>query len=220
MIFSYNFLIDDKYFNFTGCEIASVIFLFILGLNSFKEDFLFLSVNNVPRKVQFKGFLVSSLLVSCIISAIDITYFKLLQQFVPYHPIFEVIYDGWLRRMPTPLGIITNFIWSVLLYIATFLIGYLISNFYYYMNRAAKIAISVGVSVWFIIVFPIIDLKIMDGKLTQFISDTIIFLAGIKFIDPSTAVSNPCIPVVSLSVISIVTVGLSYLMMSRATVKK
>lgn len=196
-----------------GAEMASVVFLFIVGLNSFKEDFLFLSVNNIPRKLQFKAFLITTLSVSCIVAAIDTTYSSILSQFFTYKPVFIQAYEKWTAQTSTPLVIISAFIWSVVLYLAAYLVGYFITNLYYHMNKTAKIIFSVGVPVWFVILLPIIDSSITNGKITNFIGEAFRYFGGFH----NTV--NPYIAVLSLLLVSVATAGLSFLMMRRAVVR-
>ncbi len=196
-----------------GIEIASFIFLFVVGLNSFKEDFLFLSVNNVPRKLQFKAFLITSLSVSFLMAAIDTTYSNILGSFFTYKPVFIQIYEKWTVQTSTPLVIISAFIWSTVLYLAAYLVGYLITNLYYYMNRTAKIIVSIGVPVWFTILLPIIDSSITKGKIMNFIGDVFLLLGGLR------GTINPYIAVLSLLLICVATAGISFLMVRKAVVK-
>ncbi len=196
-----------------GAEMASVVFLFIMGLNSFKEDFLFLSVNNIPRKLQFKAFLISTLSVCCIMAAIDTAYSSILSQFFTYKTAFIQIYEKWIGQTSTPLVVISVFIWSAVLYLAAYLIGYLITNLYYYMNKTAKIIFSVGVPVWFVILLPIIDSSITKGKIVNFIGNVFRYLGGVQ----NTV--NPYIAVLSLLLVSVATTSLSFLLVRRAIVK-
>lgn len=196
-----------------GAELASFIFLFVVGLNSFKEDFLFLSVNNIPRKLQYKAFLITALSISCIMAAIDTAYSNTLSQFLTYKPAFIQVYDKWTIQTATPLVIVSAFIWSAVLYLAAYLVGYFITNLYYYMNKIAKIAVSVGVPVWFVIILPLIDSEITKGKIAKFIGDTFLIFVGLK------DTVNPYIAVLSLLLVSAVAAGLSFLMVRRAVVK-
>ena len=196
-----------------GAEMASLIFLFVIGLNSFKEDFLFLSVNNIPRKLQFKAFLITALSVCFIMAAIDTAYSSILSQFFTYKSGFIQIYEKWTVQTSTPLVIISIFIWSVVLYLAAYLVGYFITNLYYHMNKTAKIIFSIGIPVWFVILLPIIDSSITKGKITNFIGYVFRYLGGLQNI------VNPYIAVLSLLLVSVATAGLSFLMVRKAVVK-
>ena len=56
----------------SGIEFATVIFLFVCGLNSFKSNFYFAKSNGISRRTFIKGLLISSIPLALIMSIIDI----------------------------------------------------------------------------------------------------------------------------------------------------
>ena len=56
---------------FNGLGIASMIFLFIAGLNYFKEDFKFLQANNISRFMQYKTTIISFLILTASMALIS-----------------------------------------------------------------------------------------------------------------------------------------------------
>ena len=56
----------------SGIELSSVIFIFVAGLNLFKENFYFMKSNNVSRKDFIYGTALSMIPVVVVMSIIDI----------------------------------------------------------------------------------------------------------------------------------------------------
>ncbi len=197
-----------------GGEMATVIFIFIVGLNSFKQNFLFLSVNNIPRKRQFQGFVLTALAVSGIMAAVDTTYASILSEFVNYSSAFMQIYGNWITQTAKPVIIVTSFIWSTALYTAAIIGGYLITCLYYRMIKLLKIIVSIGVPVLLFMVLPAVDATLLNGRISKWLNEVLLVLGGF-----SNGI-NPYIAVLSLSVGAAVAAGLSFLLVRKAVVRE
>jgi hypothetical protein len=144
--------------SFSGLEMASMIFLFICGLNSFKKNYLFLMTNGVSRKTQFCSFLLSSFTVATFMAVVD----TIISNVVPlllntdYNSMFNQMYSGLEQ---SPAKVLTSFLWSVVFYLFAIILGFFITTAYYRMVKLLKIAISIGVPVFFTTIFPIIDYR-------------------------------------------------------------
>ena len=129
--------------NISGIEMASMIFLFVAGLNSFKGQFKFLMQNGVSRKTSVTAFAVSTLVV-IIMVILDI----LIGSIIPYlgleyntmfYQIFGTIYSN--------IGLsyyIGAFIFLTSMYLLVFMLGHIISLLYYRMNTLLKVIVSVS----------------------------------------------------------------------------
>lgn len=197
-----------------GAEMSSAIFLFVVGLNSFKNNYLFLSTNGITRKAQFYGFLISSLLFVAVMGAIDTAYGNIINQFVNYRPMFSQIYGDWIAEVLRPLGVIISFLWSSVLYLFALVLGYFITTLYYRMSKMLKIIVSVGVPVLFTMILPAIDAAFTNGKIYGWIGDLFLLLGGFK-----NGV-NPLIGIISLVVGIALLSGLAYLLVRKAPVKE
>jgi hypothetical protein len=193
-----------------GADMASAIFLFVAGLNSFKQNYLFLSTNGITRKAQFQGFLIIALMIAAGMAAIDTIYSNILSQFVNYKSMFSQLYSGISDNLNTLSFILENYVWSITLYLFSMLLGYFITTAYYRMSRALKIIISVSVPVFFSMVFPAIDYAITGGKISRWIGDAMSFCIG----------KNPFIATVSYVAGAALFSGLSYLLVRRAPVRQ
>jgi hypothetical protein len=195
-------------------ELASSIFLFVLGLNSFKQNYLFLSANSMTRKAQFSGFLISSIIVVIIMAAIDTAYGNIVSQFVNCSPMLEWAYKGFVVDTPKPLIFLIGFVLNAALYLSMMVLGYFFTTLYYRMSKPLKVTVSVGIPVLLTMVLPAIDSTITNGKISDFIGDTIVLLAGLR------NGSNPFALIVSLLIGSVILSVLAFLLVRKAPVKE
>ncbi len=195
-----------------GAEIASAIFLFVCGLNSFKQNYLFLLTNGITRKGQFYGFLVSSLLIASIMGAIDTAYGNILRVIMDYETIFRLIYSGFASDTSTPLVLLMGFVWSAALNLFAMVLGYFITTLYYRMSKMLKIIVSVGFVALILNILPAIDQMFNDGKIIRWIGRLFFTLAGVNH--------NPFIAEISLVVGIALLSGLAYFLVRRAPVKE
>lgn len=202
-----------------GIEMVSIIFIFVSGLTAFKDNFHMLTQNSVSRKGTFTatmlGFVTSSGVLS-VISIIVLLIAKLMSRFqsniVVSESFFESIYIGHVAGMND----IVVFLESLLLYFVMMLmivsIGYLIGVIFYRLNKTGKIALAVGIPVFFTVILPVVDVLIFDGKVT---------MGLIRFMDIIFGISaqNPYLAVVSCVVIFLITGLISWLAMRKIPMK-
>jgi len=142
----------------SGLELSSVIFLFIVGLNSFKESFKFSQANNVSRKTYFKGIIIGVFPVALLMSAADLIINRVYNIFVKCPTNFDMIYGPyretgmrdlasgalvWVQSndISTLLG---TLIWQFTLYSSAIILGILISLIYYRCNNLLKVIVSLS----------------------------------------------------------------------------
>ena len=99
---------------------ASVIFLFVCGLNAFKEDFCFFLQNGVSRKTQFSATCIAFLPVALLMAVVDSLMTALFSTLFSYEGILGLIYgrDGnrlhrlsapnWLAVLPVSIRLIVG----------------------------------------------------------------------------------------------------------------
>lgn len=196
---------------YSGAQ-ASAIFLFVCGLNSFKQNYLYLSTNGVTRKTQFFGFLVSSAIIAAGISFIDTATTNISNLFINYKPIFYYLYDGFVAQSSQLLITIMNFLWSTIVYFLALVIGYFITTLYYRMSKTLKIIVSIGVPALLLIVVPIIIERLSRIGYSKQINNFVAFF-GIGYGIPALAL---IIYIVEIAIVA----GLAYLLVRRAAVKE
>ncbi len=202
------------YSNNSGGEVASAIFLFVVGLNSFKQNFLFLSTNGVTRKTCFYGFVISSLIIATGMAVIDTTYGTILGLSPNYSSLFTQLYNEWAAEASKPLSILISFVWNAVLYLFTMCLGYFITTLYYRMSKGLKITVSVGIPVFFTIVLPIIDSEVTNGRITKWIGTLFVYLMGVK------GENLPLIGVLSLIIAVALLLAWAFMLVRRAPVKE
>lgn len=206
--------VNDVNSSLSGMEMASAIFLFVVGLNSFKQNYLFLSTNGVTRKTQFSGFLVSSGIIAVIMAAVDTTYANILPAFVNYHSFFRQVYSGFVAASPDLFVIFSGFIWSTFLYFSMLVLGYFIRTLYYRMSKLQKIVVSIGVPALYSIILPILDFKLTNGTIGRWINEFIKTMLGLN------GGNNPFAGVVSAIMGIVILACLAYLLVRRAPLKE
>ncbi len=166
---------EGSFFNSTGgIEMSSVIFLFVVGLNSFKETFLMLLQNGVSRKSLFFGRLASVGLLCTGMMVIDRIMVTVITGVIGENESFRVagLYEEFFYERTKELSpLLMNLeavLFTVCVYMAAFALGYFITTAYYRMNKALKFAISVGLPVSIFAVLPIVDSTITKGRISRF----------------------------------------------------
>ena len=76
--------------NSSGIEFSSMIFLFVLGLNSFKENFYFTQANNIPRVDYFKSLAITILPIALGMSIIDLIINRVYNIFVACPTMYDM----------------------------------------------------------------------------------------------------------------------------------
>ena len=137
----------------SGVEFSTVIFLFVMGLNSFKEDFYFAQANNISRVDYFKANVIAILPIGLAMSILDVIINRVYNLFVASPTLYDMSYNNftganlimevWVQSnsIVTLFGTVT-FLFAF--YIASFAIGLLITIIYYKCNKIMKILVSLS----------------------------------------------------------------------------
>jgi hypothetical protein len=136
----------------SGIEFSSVIFLFVIGLNSFKENFYFSQANNISREDYFKSLAITILPIALGMSIIDLIINRVYNVFLASPTIYDMAYgsnsfsfmfEKWTQSnsIQTLFGTVM-FLFSF--YISAFSIGLLITMIYYKCNKTMKILVSLS----------------------------------------------------------------------------
>lgn len=202
---------DESSYSIAGLEMSSAIFLFVVGLNSFKENFLFFSFNGISRKTQFSGFIVSSSFIAVIMAFIDNVYANIFMRIANYTPFFDYFFN--LNKNELSLSRVAfGFIWSISVYLFAIITGYFITILYYRMSKMWKIIVSVGVPVVILTILPMLDSILTGGVVFGAIGRFFNMTIGYRYNYLTSTVSYLCFAAV-LGVVS-------YLLMKRAALKE
>lgn len=183
---------------------ASVIFLFILGLNCFKTSFKFVQANNISRKVFYLGNIIAIVSISGIIALIDFIIDRIFVSCVSYAGIFEQIY--------TSGGFFDKVLWSVAILTFATSLGWIITMIYYRCNSLMKSIVSLS-PVVIAIVFGYFN-RLTYGDLGEAITNFLGSALGL------TNGLNPYMAVLSFTIATMGIFGLSYLLLYKAPIRE
>ncbi len=137
----------------SGFEMVSVIFIFVMGLNSFKSAFYFSLANGVSRKTQFISFIASTAIVSMILILVNSILYLIFSNFIPYISLYAQLY---FRDSPFSFtdNIWSGMLWSFLLFFMAAVLGYMICLIYYRSGLILKLIVSIAPPAFLFIVLP------------------------------------------------------------------
>lgn len=132
-----------------GMDFSMIIFIFVLGLNSFRPQFRFFLQNGVSRRTQLTAFHLSALCIAAGMTVIDLLFPMLFGRVLNTTPMVTWMF-GFSNVHPLSL------LWSVLLYLTMAEIGFLVTTLFYRMSKALKLLVSIGVPVLLFVVLPLV----------------------------------------------------------------
>lgn len=208
----------DGRFHSSGLDFSTMIFLFVVGLNSFKSTFLLTQANNISRKLFFKGLIIAVFPITFTMSMIDLAINRVQNIFAKCATTYDMIYGNFrilessinwtqLNDFKTLFGTI---IWQFAIYSAILIMGILISLCYYRSNKIMKVVISV---------VPTLLIGFSYNINNTFIDIFNINIADIISSAFGWQSQNPYIAVFSLTVLMIMFSLIIYLLIKRAVVK-
>jgi hypothetical protein len=194
-----------------GLELASAIFLFVLGLNSFTDVFKMFMQNGISRKTMFISQIASTLVISSVMALID-TVLSLISKSISVvndgiysAGMLEMLYD---IRIDSIGGFIISFLLCYFMYISLTAVGYLITTLYYRMNKTQKIIVSIGVPALLFVILPVVDTLLFKGVL----------FTGVAKISGALLI-NPFMCMLSCFILFGIFMVLSWMLVRKAVVK-
>ena len=144
---------SDGSISSSGLEMSSVIFIFVAGLNFFKENFYFMKSNNVTRKEFLYGTAASMIPIVSIMSVIDIVINRIYNIFIVSPTNYDMIYTSlrgekwflntnWVQSNSIET-LFNTFIFQITVYLVFFSLGFLVTIIYYKCNSLMKVDVSV-----------------------------------------------------------------------------
>lgn len=196
----------------SGVELASAIFIFIAGLNNFKENFYFMKNNNVSRRDFLYGTILSMIPIAFFMSFIDVIINRVYNLFIPSPTNYDMIYGnlrtlglvteinkgGWVQSNSFET-LLNTFLFQGAVYAFAFALGFVITILYYKSNKLTKVIISVAPIAFILLLNLIID--IYPSILSQGVR-FIQFIFGWNTLNPYAAILTFIISFVSLSLIA------------------
>jgi len=150
-----DFVLKDSNSTFGGLAASSIIFLFVVGICSFYDEFKMFSQNGISRNELWKSFLVASVIIAAIMSAIDLLLLLVLSLIINAESLVMMLSSAYISN--GILQAINTYFLQVLFYTLVLSIGYLVRLIYYRMNKFGVITVSVVVPVFIFVALPILS---------------------------------------------------------------
>lgn len=201
----------------SGTEFSTIIYIFIFGLNIFKESFYFLKGSNVSRKDYLVGTALSMLIFSGVLALIDLIINRFYNIFVKSPMLYDMTFGNfnsyyqnyWIQNNDI-ITLVGSFLlqWGLCLFAIS--LGFLINLMYYRANKLVKTLISISPAILIILVnFLNSNFRSIIIKINNIISE--IYLIQTK---------NIYSLFTSLLIIFLIGIGTSYLLVRRAIIKE
>jgi hypothetical protein len=126
----------------SGIDMATTIFLFVAGLNSYKTPLRLFVQNGLSRKTLVVSVALASLALTAFMTAADSLLSLAANLVIPYTILFQQFFAEWGSPAAS---FFTGFLWTFSRHLMAYMAGFFISALYYRMSRWLKIAVSVGV---------------------------------------------------------------------------
>ena len=211
----------EQIFRFSGFDVSGFVFIFVMGLNSFKPSFRFLIGNSISRKTQFWSTAASFVILAAfmgVITTLFSAFFPILSSYSAiFYTLYSLAYPGLtLQTLYTSIPfLLTCFLWTFTVFLAAIAGGYFLTTLAYRMNKALKLLFFIGVPALFLIVIPIVDTYITGMTIFSFLGKCIV--GGLGLLTP---LPNPFIGCASFVGITAFCLLLAYLCMRRAVLKE
>ena len=205
----------------SGIEFATVIFLFVCGLNSFKSNFYFAKSNGISRRTFIKGLLISSIPLALIMSIIDIIINRANNIFIRNPTLYDMAYGNLVDGMNNVFNgmwvqsnsfttILNTILFQFSFYLVAYIVGIVINMIYYRSNKYVKVIVSV-IPVVFIIFSG--NFSIRNLGLTMKINKFLDYIFGFNPVNVFACILTFLILVVVLS-------GIAFLLIRKAVIKE
>lgn len=199
-------------FSVSGLESASVIFIFILGLNFFSESFSMFMQNGISRRTMFFSYILSFIPLAALMALWDSVNGSIAGAFINYEGMFSQLYQlrydgaGWQLFFE-------GLLWYMFAYGMFIALGLLITVLYYRMDKGQKLLVSIGVPVGLFVALPMIDNLLVDGAIFGALGRFFTFAMGFQ-----NGV-NPYYPMATFVLAFAIFAGLAYALIRKAVVR-
>lgn len=193
-----------------GFDTASMIFLFVLGMNSFKEVFKMFIQNGLSRKTMFLSQVLFVALICPVMAVADrlLAIIGGLLSTLSNQFFTTGLFEEMFEQHAVVRFSLVSLLFNISMYILAAMVGFFITTLYYRMNKIQKIMLSVGVPVLLFTVLPVLDTIFLEGMITRIISTIVVF-----------AFSNPWMSMLTGVVLAMIFGGLSWLLVKRAVAR-
>lgn len=192
---------------------STVIFLFVVGLSSFKEFFYMANQNGISRKTFYIAKIGCFATLALLMQAADRLVSTIFVTVAPSvlhksEPFLQQIYWGsglWYE--------ITMFVFAVVINLLILVVGFAITLLFFRLPRFWRALVGAGVPILLLIVLPVVDSIYFNFAIMTFFKNFFSVALGLLTNSPWTAILTSVITILLFLI-------LSGLMLRKAEVKK
>lgn len=201
----------------SGLELSTIIFLFVLGLNLFKEGFYFSQANNISRETYFKGTIISMIPIAAVLSAIDVIINRIYNIAVSSPTNFDMIYTGltdlqfetWIQSNTISI-LFQTFLFQFAVYSMIIATGLVVTMIYYRANKLMKVVVSV------VPIMLIILGNLIMGTFPEKLPKVFLFIQNIF----GWSTRNPYVGILTFTITFIILAICGYILIKKAVIKE
>lgn len=200
-----------------GMDTASLIFVFVLGLNAFKSEFGLFVQNGISRRTLWVDFLLSAGVLCLAMALIDSCYPLIFGRSLQYDSLFGTLYNripSFASGAAAAHGGFVAVLWLVLAYLSAISFGFFITTLFYRMSKPLKVIVSVGVPVLLFVVMPIIEVFVPSFTLFTTLIRFYSWAMGLGILE-----TFPLRAIASMGVFTAAMAALGFLLIRRVTLK-
>lgn len=205
----------------SGVEFATIIFLFVCGLNSFKANFYFAKSNGISRKTFIKGLLISSVPLALVMSIIDVIINRINNIFIKNPTFYDMSYGNLVAGMNGVWNgtwiqsnsfstVFNTILFQFSFCLLAYVVGIVINMIYYRSNSYVKVIVSV-IPIAFIIFSS--NFTIRNPSLTMKINSFLDYIFGFDPVNVFACILTFLVGCVVLS-------GIAFLLIRKAVIKE
>lgn len=212
-------------FSSSGLEFSTVIFLFVMGLNAFKENFNFAQANNLSRKTFWGGLVLAILPIAFLMSTIDLVLNRIYNVFVPSPTNYDMFYSSYRdtgvfdwntmqyvwEQSNSLSTLFSTVLWQFAAYVFFTLLGIVITMIYFRSNNLLKIIVSLTPVAFIILLRSFIGF--LPGTWVRSMATFLPAAFGWES-------RNPYMAVLTFLLISVFLSGCFYLLLRRAEARE
>ncbi|MDD5936812.1 MAG: hypothetical protein PUC65_14815 [Clostridiales bacterium] len=196
-----------------GLELTTIIFVFVMGLTSFRSELYLYLQNGISRKTACISYFITAVVVTLFMAFVESMCYTIIGKNSTFQSAFLQVYTEMSNRNFLYI-VATSFLWNFFVYFAASIVGYCIAALYYRMNRVLKLSVSIGVPVTFLIILPLIDEYLAKGAIGDFAKRAALFIVGVN-----GTTYHPIHWMIFCLIVTLLSEGISYRLVKEAVIK-
>lgn len=203
--------------NISGQGMALFVFIFIMGISIFSENFHMLIQNGISRKSMFIGRLATVLTVSAVGTVVnkllELVFASIGNSNMSSETFSAMLYNDYFAGAGFFGGVFTDLLWTFSLCVALTSVGYFIATLMYRLPKYGKFIFWGALWAVCMIVMPVLEYLLFDGAIWKALFNFVLFATGIS-------AGNPFVMTVSCGVVFAVFSAVTWLILCKLPVKK